>query len=664
MIRLALRLALLAPLLSACSWANAAEPIPVASFFRDADVGFVKLSPTGRYVAVLNRLADGSQALVVRDTAEPKLVSTAASFDTARVLRVDWVNDNRLVFTLRNTNPMFEGNYDEFAVDRNGENLVHLIAGSWRHEQAKLGSSIKDMTLTSDYGFRSVAHDGSDDIIVERYTWNKIDPYPQSSHPFRLNTRSRRLTDMVPNGQPDFVTEWLFDPNDQARVGMASTKGRCIVYYRSDSKAPWGEISNRDCVKDGAFQPQWIDGQNTLYVKAGYQGRMALFTYDLNKKELAKEPMVDIEGFDFAGSMEVDYGSKKVVGIHFLADARSTAWLDPGIKAIQDKVNGLLPGSVNQIDCGQDCRDPQAVTVVASSDRMPPTYYIYRTAENRLVGLGSSNPAIDPKQMGKRDFFRFAARDGLQIPVYVTMPAAKAAPNQPRPAIVLVHGGPYVRGGGWEWDNEAQFLASRGYVVLQPEFRGSMGFGNKLFRAGWQQWGRTMQDDLADTAAWAVSKGWADSRRIGIMGASYGGYATLMGLVRDPNTFRAGVEWAGVTDISMMFSLVEADTSRDDRNYEMKTLIGDPLTDPAAFAEISPIEQATRVTQPLLMAHGGQDRRVPIAHAARFHSAVAAKNRNVEYVVYPEEGHGWRDEKNRLDFWQRVDKFLAKNLAQ
>jgi len=664
MIRLALRLALFAPLLSACGWANAAEPIPVASFFRDADVGFVELSPTGRYVAVLNRLADGSQALVVRDTADPRKVTTAATFETARVFQVDWVNDNRLVFTVRNAKPMFEGNNDQFAVDRNGDNLTHLIAGSWRHVQARLGTNIKDLTLTADYQMRGVAHDGSDDIIVVRHAWNNVDLYPQSSHPFRLNTRTRRLTDLAPKGQPEFVTRWLFDPNDQARVAMASNKGRCIVYYRSDADAPWGEISNRDCVKDGAFHPQRIDSQNTLYVKASYQDRMALFTYDLNKKELAKEPIVDIEGFDFNGSLEVDYATKKVLGFHFLADAHSTAWLDPAMKTIQDKVNALLPGTVNEIHCGQNCSNNPAVTVKATSDRTPPTYYIYTVAENRLLGLGSSNPAIDPKQMGKRDFFRFAARDGLQIPVYVTMPAAKAAPNQPRPAIVLVHGGPYLRGGAWEWDNEAQFLASRGYVVLQPEFRGSMGFGNKLFRAGWQQWGRTMQDDLADTAAWAVSKGWADPKRIGIIGASYGGYATLMGLVRDPNTFRAGVEWAGVTDISMLFSLVESDASQDDRNYEMKTLIGDPLKNPAAFADISPLEQATRVTQPLLMAHGGQDRRVPVAHAARFHSAVATKNRNVEYIVYPDEGHGWHDENDRLDFWQRVDKFLAKNLAQ
>jgi dipeptidyl aminopeptidase/acylaminoacyl peptidase len=291
---------------------------------------------------------------------------------------------------------------------------------------------------------------------------------------------------------------------------------------------------------------------------------------------------------------------------------------------------------------------------------MPPAYFVYTPADNHIVGLGSSLPGIDPKQMGKRDFFRFVARDGMQIPVYVTMPAAKA--SGPRPAIVLVHGGPYVRGGSWEWDEEAQFLASRGYVVLQPEFRGSTGFGSTLFRAGWQQWGRAMQDDLADTAAWAVKQGWADPKRIGIMGGSYGGYATLMGLVRNPDVFRAGVEWAGVTDIGLMFSAVESDASEDALQYDMKTLIGDPLKDPAAFAAVSPLAQAGRIRQPLLIAHGAQDKRVPLVHAAKFRSAVTEKNPNVEYVVYPEEGHDWYHEVDNIDFWKRVEAFLEKNL--
>lgn len=660
MIRHVLRFLVLIPLLVLCGRAIAANRPPVESFFRHPDLGFVKISPSGRYVLLLNRLEDGMQALVVRETADPKKVTTVTTFRGARLMSVDWINDTRLTFMLKNEKIEFEGNYDQFAIDRDGNGMTHLISGNWRHQQQSLGTLIKDRVLTADYVFERVTHDGSDDIIVSRMTWNNVDPAPEALHPFRLNTRTRTLTDMVTGPQPVNVTDWLYDADDQPRVAITGRKGRCIVYYRAGKGGPWSEINNRDCYRDAAFWPLMFDGRNTLYVRAAYQGRTALFSYDLANKELAKEPFVDIDGFDFAGGLEEDYAAKKILGVHFTADAQSTVWLDPTMKAIQDKVNALLPGSINRIHCGSDCRNPPAVVVIASSDRMPPAYFLYTPADNHIVGLGSTQPGIDPKQMGKRDFLRFAARDGLQIPVYVTMPASKA--SGPRPAIVLVHGGPYVRGGSWEWDKEAQFLASRGYVVLQPQFRGSTGFGSKLFRAGWQEWGRTMQDDLADTAAWAVKQGWADPKRIGIMGASYGGYATLMGLVRNPDVFRAGVEWAGVTDIGLMFTNIESDLSEDALQYDMKTLVGDPLKDPAAFSGVSPLAQAGRIKQPLLMAHGTQDRRVPIVHAAKLHSAVIATNPKVEYVVYPEEGHGWRHEEDNIDFWKRVDAFLDKNL--
>lgn len=649
------------PLLAAHGAVHAADRPPVESFFRHPDVDFVKLSPSGRYVVLLNRLDGGQQALVVRETADLKKVNTITTFESARLEAVRWVNDNRLTFTLKNTQIEFEGNYDQFAVDRDGTHLTHLISGNWTHEQQKLGSLIKDRVLTADYMFLGVTHDGSDDIIVGKLGWNNVDPQPQSVHPYRLNTRSRLLADMVRGPQPELVKQWLFDAADQPRIAIAGGKGRCIVYYRADAAGPWSEISNRDCLQDQMFMPLMFDSRNTLYVRAGYKGRTALFAFDLNRKTLDKEPFVDIDGFDFTGSLEQDYVAKKILGVHFEADAISTAWLDPAMQGIQKKIDALLPGSNNHVSCANDCRNPAAVTVVAMSDRMPPAYFLYTLADGRIVGLGSSHPDINPKQMGKRDFFRYAARDGLQIPVYVTMPPDKAA--GPRPAIVLVHGGPWVRGVSWEWDEEAQFLASRGYVVLQPEFRGSTGFGSALFQAGWQQWGRTMQDDLVDAAAWAVKQGWADPKRIGIMGASYGGYATLMGLVRNPDVFRAGVEWAGVTDIELLFTAAQSDMSEDARRYDMKTLIGDALKNPAAFADVSPLAQAGRIRQPLLMAHGAQDRRVPVVHAAKMHDAVIAKNANVEYVVYPEEGHGWRHEEDSIDFWKRVEAFLDKNLA-
>ena len=254
---------------------------------------------------------------------------------------------------------------------------------------------------------------------------------------------------------------------------------------------------------------------------------------------------------------------------------------------------------------------------------------------------------------------RIKTRDGLSMPVHVTRPVGVQGSA---PMVVLVHGGPWVRGGEWHWDADSQFLASRGYVVVEPEFRGSAGFGWRFFRASWKQWGLAMQDDVADATLWAVKQGYADPKRICIAGGSYGGYATLMGLIRNPELFRCGVDYFGVTDINLMYSITWSDFSDQYQRYGMPRMVGDQKADAAQLAATSPIRLASRVTQPLLMAYGGADRRVPIDHGTQFRNAVRETNKQVDWVVYSEEGHGFRLPANEIDFWTRVDKFLDQNL--
>jgi dipeptidyl aminopeptidase/acylaminoacyl peptidase len=234
------------------------------------------------------------------------------------------------------------------------------------------------------------------------------------------------------------------------------------------------------------------------------------------------------------------------------------------------------------------------------------------------------------------------------------------------PLVVLVHGGPYVRGVSWDWNPEVQFLASRGYAVLEPEYRGSTGYGYALFRAGWKQWGLKMQDDIADGARWAIAEGYADAKRICIAGGSYGGYATLMGLINDGDLYKCGIDWAGVTDINLMYDgnwTAASDLSEEWKEYGMPVLVGDQVNDAAQLKATSPLENAARIRQPLLLVYGGSDLRVPLYHGKKFYNAVKQTNPDVEWVVYDEEGHGWGLPKNRMDFWSRVEKFLDKNIG-
>jgi dipeptidyl aminopeptidase/acylaminoacyl peptidase len=252
------------------------------------------------------------------------------------------------------------------------------------------------------------------------------------------------------------------------------------------------------------------------------------------------------------------------------------------------------------------------------------------------------------------------------LPVWLTLPPGKT--QRQLPMVVLVHGGPWVRGGTWDWDAEAQFLASRGYAVLEPEFRGSTGYGKQLFLAGWKQWGLKMQDDVADATRWAIAQGYAAPQRICIAGASYGGYATLMGLLNDPDLYQCGIDWVGVTDIELMYDsgwFYSSDLSSDWKQYGMPALIGDRVKDADQLRATSPLRQAARIRQPLLLAYGGADRRVPITHGYQFRDAVrAGGNTRVEWVEYGEEGHGWYLPHNRIDFWGRVERFLDRNIGQ
>ena len=215
------------------------------------------------------------------------------------------------------------------------------------------------------------------------------------------------------------------------------------------------------------------------------------------------------------------------------------------------------------------------------------------------------------------------------------------------------------------WDDEPAYLANLGYAVLQPEFRGSTGWGGKHYRAGWKQWGLAMQDDLIDGIDWLASRGTIDPKRVCIMGASYGGYAVMIGLARDPERFRCGINVAGVTDIRTMFTAAWSDLAYSDYMNEGPAfaIIGDPDADAAQFRATSPLANAAKVQAPVLMAYGGSDRRVPIDHGVDMRNALRRHGKAVvEWIEYPEEGHGFRVEANRLDFYERVARFLEQHL--
>ena len=632
----------------------------IARFFEHPAFNKVMLSPSARYVAVSSGAANRHDFLVVIELATSK-PTVVASFDDADIGDFQWVNDERLIFDLAEKNTG-EGDVTHapglYAVDRNGEHFVQL-ADRYRGQAAR-HEMIGKIPMQSWNTFMIHQRPRATDITyVSRPVYDTGGEHRYTDL-IQLNTRTGQTHTVA---RPGSVTSWWLDHEGEPRLAAAVKDGKITFHYLDPANSEWRTLASFPVYADSpnAINPVGFGPDGTLYVTSSNgQDTQALYTFDLKAGKLNPEPVLVTKGYDFEGSLISS--KKKVLGARFTTDALSVEWFDPGMKALQDKLDKLLPATVNLISV--PASDSPWVLVASYSDAAPLSYTLYNTQTGQFNNIGPSRPAIDPRQMGRQQMVRYKARDGLEIPALLTLPHGG---GKNLPMVVLVHGGPWVHGSTWGWHPDSQFLASRGYAVLEPAFRGSTGFGYAHYHAGWKQWGLSMQNDVADGTRWAIAKGFADPKRICIAGASYGGYATLMGLINDPDLYKCGVDWVGVTDINLMYSggwSRSSDMSEQWKTYGMPELIGDRVKDAAQLKATSPIEQAARVTQPVLMAYGGVDRRVPLYHGQKFYDAVTRTNKHVEWIEYPEEGHGWRVPKNAIDFWSRVEKFLDKNIGK
>jgi dipeptidyl aminopeptidase/acylaminoacyl peptidase len=644
---------------------DGAAPPALSSFFDNASFGGAILSPSGRYLAARTGGAGQRLMLAVIDLQDNQF-KVVAAYSDADIGRVVWVNDERLAFdvTDRATAPGEENlGAGLYAVNRDGAGLRQLATRRGEAFVSDIQSRAKRPLLP--WHTFLMPGPGAQDGDAVYVTSPVFDTRGEvrTVELLRLDTLSGRTT-AVPAPGP--VRSWMLDHEGKPRLAIGQHDGVTTIHYLDPANGRWRTLASYNAYTggQGAFSPLGFGPDGTLYVTArGGKDKLALYAFDYATGKIKPEALVETAGYDFAGRLLTRRG--KLLGVRYETDAEGTAWFDPAMQALQDKIDKLLPATIDSVSMPA-APDAQWALVRAYSDVQPATYLLYNLQTGKLDRLGTAHPAIDSRRMGRQEVLHYKARDGLDIPALLTRPAG-AAKDAKLPLVVLVHGGPYVRGSTWGWDPESQFLASRGYAVLEPSFRGTTGFGARHFKAGWKQWGLAMQDDIADGARWAIAQGIADPGRICIAGASYGGYATLMGLARDPDLYRCGVEWAGVTDIGLLYNGhwgVQSNVSEEWRQYGMPELIGDPVKDAAQFAATSPIRQAARIRQPLLLAYGGADLRVPLYHGRQFYDALKQTNKQVDWIEYPDEGHGWSLPKDRIDFWGRVEKFLDKNIGK
>ena len=634
--------------------AAAAEPVPIEQFFENPAVSGAVLSPSARYLAVRSGEKGRRDYLAVFDlvgnTGKP-----VAFFADADIGNFRWISDQRLVFDTADRQSGV-GEIDNapglYAVNRDGSALRQLADRNGNVIIAMRSPAQRELMSWNTHMLPQIGAQDSEFVYVITATSEKnVDLY-------KLNTLTGRPS-AVPH--PGTTYRWMLDHKGEPRIAASADADVETTWYREPASGVWRKLTEQPLYRRNSFEPLAFGPDGTLYVlaNAGHD-KAAVYTYDLAAGKLGASPLIVTEGYDFHGRLISN--ANKVLGMRFTTDAESTLWFDPAMKAVQQAVDAALPGTVNLVSVAARPELPW-VLVESYSDIQPRRYWLFNTEAKTLKQVGASRPQIDPARMGSQEVVHYKARDGLEIPGWLTLPHGSA--RKDLPMVVLVHGGPWVRR-EWGWDADAQFLASRGYAVLEPEYRGSTGFGSRHFMAGFKQWGLAMQDDVADGAKWAIAQGIADPKRICIAGASYGGYATLMGLVKDPALFKCGVDWVGVTDIGLMYTgtwIAQSDASEQWKDYGMPVMIGDRVKDAAQLAATSPLNLASRITQPLLLAYGGADRRVPLYHGEKFYAAVKKTNPDVEWVVYPEEGHGWALPKNRIDFWTRVEKFLDRNIG-
>jgi dipeptidyl aminopeptidase/acylaminoacyl peptidase len=642
---------------------GAAEPTPIEHFFQHPAVLSAKLSPTGKKIAVTTSRGGSRVGLVVIDlTSGSANAYRAATFSDADVTQFDWVGDERLVLSVVDLQGgSGEDNYfgrGLFSVSADGSERRTLISrnGNSHSVDGRMLSN-RHVLLTVPQQQEGVRPD--EVVIGEMYFSNGR---VSRIWPMWLNVRTgrTRIMELPPLSG---AINWEFDSAGQPRVAFSRFSSGGATYWRGRGENEWRRLNTSNLLTTN-LSPVAVDDLGNLYVThADQSGFSVLSQFDFKTGAPSTSPIIETPGFDFNGSVVKGGVGAGLLGVRVTTDAEQTIWFNEGMKRAQALVDARLPGRINRISCQRCGADDSVLLIRSFSDRDPGKLFHYESATKRWNLVGNVQDEIDPQAMARVAMHRIKARDGRDLPIWLTQPVGSKA-GKPLPAVVLVHGGPWIRGGDWEWDGMQQFLASRGYLVISPEFRGSTGYGFQHYRAGWKQWGQAMQDDVADALQWAQQQGLASDKAC-IAGASYGGYSTLMGLVRHPDLYKCGVAWLAVTDPNLFLQgawWVNDDIDDGVRRHMLPHLVGEVDKDAAMLADNSPLLRAKELKAPLLLAFGEIDMRVPLAHGNRLRAALSDAGHAPEWITYPKEAHGFRQVSTQVDFARRVEKFLGQHL--
>jgi len=451
------------------------------------------------------------------------------------------------------------------------------------------------------------------------------------------------------------VWDWFVDGQGDVRGGVAYDEKRWRLYYRDRAGEAFRTLRGKFAKSEDSSVDRFVfgrDGQTGMIVTNERTGRFALYEYDFRAGEVGKivfeSPVADIS------ETLVDPSNFQLAGVRYHEERWKTHWIDPKMKALQARLDKALPGLDNLV-----LRHPgtnRHVLIWSSGASDPGTYYLLDQQTSSMRPVVQPYDRIDPGVLAPVKAVQYAARDGLTIPAYLTLPRGR----DPRalPLILLPHGGPFARD-EWTYDVLVQFLANRGYAVLQPQFRGSTGYGKDFVARGHGEWGRKMQDDLDDGVDWLARSGQVDPKRVCIVGGSYGGYAALWGAVRNPERYRCAASVAGVTDLDQQLRQNRKSFSATRYFRQWRTKVqGEGKFD---LKTVSPLAHAASIRVPVLIAHGEKDKTVLATQSHQMVAALQAAKADVTSVFYKEGGHDFSSSTDLADFLRRLEAFVGKH---
>jgi dipeptidyl aminopeptidase/acylaminoacyl peptidase len=600
-----------------------AKTIPMRDFFRNPERSGFALSQDGSYISWLAPYRSRLNVFV-RPLAGGR--ARRVTSETARDLAGYFWKGDRILYEK----------------DFGGDENFHLVSVGLD------GKGLKDLTPGPKLTVQVVDALPDDDrhLLVSH---NRRDP--RVFDVFRIDATTGEEQLVAQN--PGNITGWLTDHDGRLRVAVATDGVSTSLLFRDREADPFRTILTTSFKETVA--PLFFTFDNKALYVASNRGRdkTALFEFDpVTAKEgklLFESPEVDVDGLGYSRKRRV------LTSVTFTNWKDQRVFLDPETEAMFKTVRAQLPGY--EVEFSASTKAEDKFIVVTWNDRTQGRRYLFDRASGKLTFLAEVAPWLKEPDLAEMKPVSYPSRDGLTINGYLTLP--KGLAPEKLAVVVNPHGGPWARD-SWDYNSEAQFLANRGYAVFQPNFRGSTGYGRKFWEAGFKQWGQSMQDDVTDGVQWLIKQGIADPKRIAIYGGSYGGYATLAGVAFTPDLYAAAVDYVGVSNLFTFMQTIPPYW----KPYlaMMHEMVGDPETDKAMLTAFSPAFHVDRIKTPLFIAQGANDPRVNKDESDQVVAALKQRGVAVEYMVKDNEGHGFQNEENRLDFYAAMERFLALHL--